>query len=105
MYDVGREGLSALDVSRFPIHNGDIVLFSFGEKDCRCLIHQFRENWRQAIDEMVERYFSLIRTNVSKFSDLNVLVYNVRVCAGVRFGIRDSVLVSFQCLLLANRFA
>ena len=77
MYDVGREGLSALDVSRFPIHNGDIVLFSFGEKDCRCLIHQFRENWKQAIDEMVERYFSLIRTNVSKFSDLNVLVYNV----------------------------
>ena len=48
MYEIGREWLSGLDVSRFPIHNGDVVLFSFGENDCRCLIHQFRENWKQA---------------------------------------------------------
>ena len=40
-FTIGRDRLVRLDIRKFPVAEGDTVIFSFGEIDCRCHIHKY----------------------------------------------------------------
>lgn len=81
-YSFGRETLGRCDIRKYNIHNGDTIVFSFGELDCRCHVHKYvnaTTTYQQVIDPIVENYFKAIKLNVdvSKIKLKNVCVYNI----------------------------
>lgn len=80
-YSVGRDGLDRLDIRQYAIDDGDTVVFSFGEIDCRCHIHRYVAaggSISAVIDPIVARYFETIALNVRALGKLiRVGVYNV----------------------------
>jgi hypothetical protein len=85
-YSVGRDGLPLKSnynpqLNRpFNINNGDTVIFSFGEIDCRCHVHKYiteEKTYKDIIDEIVDKYFVSIQNAVNEFEQLKAVVYNV----------------------------
>jgi len=79
-YSFGRDKKDLLDIKKFNVQDGDIVIFSFGEIDCRCHIHKYitlTNPYTNIIDDIVNNYFEAIKENVSQFKDLKVCVFNV----------------------------
>jgi hypothetical protein len=77
-YSIGRDGIIIKD--NYGINNNDIVIFCFGEIDCRCHIHKHineSNSYTQIIDSIVEKYFEKIKIAVSDFENLKVCIYNV----------------------------
>ena len=76
-FSIGRDKLDILDIRNYNIKNGDIVIFSFGEIDCRAHIHKHLP-YEESINGIVERYFETIKLNID-VSGLNIktCVYNV----------------------------
>ena len=51
MYRVGTEP-SLIKLTKFKVKNGDIVIFCFGEIDCRCHVWKYRsEGFKNVIDD------------------------------------------------------
>lgn len=74
MHRVGRDQI-------IPNFNGavytsdDILIFGFGEVDCRCHISRqisAGRNEQEIMNELVQKYFDCIRNNVSKFKAIVV---------------------------------
>ncbi|MBT4127892.1 MAG: hypothetical protein HOE32_04475 [Nitrospina sp.] len=63
--------------SHNTVSEGDIVVFCFGEIDCRCHVGKYSPNWKPVIDTLVENYFEAIRINAEQYKDLTITVYNV----------------------------
>jgi len=77
-HSFGRDKLSLLNIRNYGVQEGDSVLFSFGEIDCRCHVHKYiteTRSYRDVIDELVRNYFVAIDENVKQYSKLNVFVY------------------------------
>jgi hypothetical protein len=79
----GFSQLAVLDISQFNVSDGDIVCFSFGEIDVR-RIDDIKDDRLGFIDGVVDRYFEAIKLNVSKFSDLKVIVQCVTPTARIQ---------------------
>lgn len=80
-YNIGMEGLKRLDIRKLPIGNEDILIFCYGEIDCRCHIKKHitsKVSYQKIIDVIIYRYFKVIKLNI-KLSRLNlkVCVYNL----------------------------
>jgi hypothetical protein len=72
--------LKRLNLKSYPIKSGDIVVFCFGEIDCRCNIakHVTSENtYQNIIDTMVDKYLKSVKLNVSQFDSIITMIYNV----------------------------
>ena len=74
MYSIGRDKLKILDISDdvYDIKDGDSVLFSFGEVDCRNHIGKHVseiKSYQNIIDDLVENYLKVIDMNIKKVSD------------------------------------
>jgi lysophospholipase L1-like esterase len=96
-YSIGRDGIDKFNIKDLsvtdlnvpithnectidPVKDGDIVLFSAGEIDCRCHIDKYITNensYENIINNMIEKYFDLIQENIKQYNDLTVLIYNV----------------------------
>jgi hypothetical protein len=79
-YSFGRDKLNLLNIKLYNVKEGDFVLFSFGEIDCRAQIYKYVNNdntYEKIIDEMVENYFEAIEQNVKIFTNITTLVYNI----------------------------
>lgn len=81
-YSVGRDKLNRLDIRKFDdIKDNDILIFSFGEIDCRCNIkkHTNEENYKENIDNIVINYVETIKLNVnlSKKHIKKICIYNI----------------------------
>lgn len=72
-YSFGRDKIQVVK----NVKENDIVLFCFGEIDCRCHINKYEPNWKESIDNLIESYFVNINLNVSKYKNLKVSVFNV----------------------------
>ena len=80
MYSFGRLGLNLLNIKNYNVNENDIVIFCFGEIDCRNHIHKHittENNYESIIDNLVISYFNAINENVKLFKKINVCVYNV----------------------------
>jgi hypothetical protein len=77
-FSIGRDGISIKD--GFNVTDGDMVVFCFGEIDCRCHIYKYiteDNDYKHIIDSIVESYFVEIKKAVSSYSNLKTAVYNV----------------------------
>jgi hypothetical protein len=79
-YTYGIEKTAIIDFKNTDpkIEDGDIVILSLGEIDCRCHIHNFIQNnlYQNIIDEIVHNYFEAIKEN-SEDMNIKIAVYNV----------------------------
>ena len=77
-FSIGRDGI---DIRKgYNVNNGDTVIFSFGEIDCRCHIHKHvteTNNYTRIIDSIVNNYFTQIKKAVDTFDKLRTVIYNV----------------------------
>lgn len=81
-YSVGRDKLNRLDIRKFDdIKDNDILIFSFGEIDCRCNIkkHTNEKNYKENIQNTVINYLETIKMNLnlSKNTFKKICIYNV----------------------------
>lgn len=74
MYSIGRDGF---DISNYGINEQDIIIFCFGEIDCRRHVYKYKENYKQNIDMMVANYFKMIDSNKERFPNIRICIYNV----------------------------
>tara|TARA_R100001163_G_scaffold65473_2_gene62767 strand:+ start:17757 stop:18380 length:624 start_codon:yes stop_codon:yes gene_type:complete len=91
MYSVGRDKLKILDISdpEYNIKDGDLVLFSFGEVDCRNHIAKhvnMERPYKKIIENLVKNYLDVIAMNIKKLSDKKinlrkVFIYNIIPCS------------------------
>ena len=81
-YSFGIKKLDRCDIRNFYFKDGDTIIFSFGEIDCRCHVHKHitqSKTYQDVIDDIVNNYIEAIELNisVSKINFKNVSVYNV----------------------------
>ena len=80
MHRVGRDGVAFLDLAALRVENC-IVVFNFGEVDCRCHIgRQVREKKRclvEVINTLVENYISFIEFTQRKSNHVVCVVLSV----------------------------
>lgn len=77
-FSIGRDGINIKD--GYNVSNGDIVIFCFGEIDCRCHIHKHITedvNYKKIIDSIVNNYFIQIKNAIDIFDNLKTVIYNV----------------------------
>ena len=77
-FSIGLDGINIKD--GYNVNNGDTVIFSFGEIDCRCHIHKhitISNDFKQIIDTIVNNYFIQIQNAVNTFDNLITVIYNV----------------------------
>jgi hypothetical protein len=77
-FSIGRDGINIAD--GYDVTNGDIVIFSFGEIDCRCHIHKHiteSKDYKEIIDTIINNYFIQIKNATDKFHNLQTVIYNV----------------------------
>jgi hypothetical protein len=81
-HSFGRDKLYCCDIRNCNLKDGDTIIFSFGEIDCRCHIHKHineTTTYQAIINDIVENYFEAIKLNItnSQVKLKNVCVYNV----------------------------
>ena len=74
-YSIGRDGI---DIKNSGVVDNDIVVFCFGEIDCRCHIHKHigKKSYKEIIDAIVEKYFIALKKSIESLT-LTTYVYNV----------------------------
>lgn len=80
-YSVGRDQLQRLDISKYKVKDEDVLIFCFGEIDCRCHIYKHitkERTYQRIIKEIVSNYAKTIRINLKNIKDKNQ-VENLKV--------------------------
>jgi len=80
MYTFGRLGLKLLNIREYGVNENDIVIFCFGEIDCRNHVHKHmskKKTYKDVIDELVINYFHSINKNKILYNNIKICVYNV----------------------------
>uniref|UniRef100_A0A6C0BCB1 SGNH hydrolase-type esterase domain-containing protein n=1 Tax=viral metagenome TaxID=1070528 RepID=A0A6C0BCB1_9ZZZZ len=74
-YSIGRDGIS---IRGSGVVNNDIIIFCFGEIDCRCHIHKHigKKSYKEIIDDIVEKYFIALKKCIESLT-VTTCVYNV----------------------------
>jgi len=58
------------------VKDNDVVIFCFGEIDCRCHINKYEPNWKESIEDVANSYITNIKRNVSN-RNIKTCIYNV----------------------------
>ena len=58
-YSFGRDKIQVVK----GVNENDIILFCFGEIDCRCHINKYEPDWKLSIDNLIDTYFDTIKLN------------------------------------------
>lgn len=81
MYTFGRLGLKLLNIRKYGVKENDIVIFCFGEIDCRNHVDKHvseKKPYKNVIDELVINYFDSINKNKILYkNNIKICVYNV----------------------------
>ncbi len=81
-YTFGKHPFAKCDLNRYQIFDNHVVVFCFGEIDCRCHIYKHvseSRTYQSIIDDIVKNYFTAIQAHVQKTiaKNLTICVYNV----------------------------
>lgn len=80
MYTFGKLGKELLDIKNHGVNENDIVIFCFGEIDCRNHVHKHITNefsYKDVINGIVFDYFNAIKQNVEQYNNIRTCVYNI----------------------------
>lgn len=72
-FSFGRDKMQVVN----NVNSGDVVIFCFGEIDCRCHINKYEPNWKESIDALVQSYVENVHRNVMDIDGLITCIYNV----------------------------
>jgi hypothetical protein len=81
-YSFGKKRLELFDIRSFGMSDGDTLVFSFGEIDCRCHVYKHLTEtvtYDVVIDEIINNYFETIKlhVNAAQIHFKNICVYNI----------------------------
>ena len=79
-YTFGNLKLEILNIKNYDVKENDIVIFCFGEIDCRAHIYKLvNENtsYEQIIDSITYNYFEAVKKNVEQYKNIKTIIYNV----------------------------
>lgn len=80
-YSFGIGKLNRVNIKNYSdIEDGDIVIFCFGEIDCRCHINRFitpENDYTKIIDELIKNYVDAVKENINQFTNLTTCLYNI----------------------------
>ena len=84
-HSIATENVARLNLRQWDddIHDGDTVIFCFGEIDCRCHVYKQvvaqHRSYRDILDELCEGYLDALTTicRESGKKDLQIVVYNI----------------------------
>lgn len=77
MYRVGRDKLKCIDFIASGIKNNDVVIYQFGEVDCRCHIGKQILLGREldvVISELVNYYIESIKINLLNYTKIKIII-------------------------------
>jgi hypothetical protein len=77
MHRVGRDKLNFINFINYNINNNDIIIYQFGEVDCRCHIARqllLQREFEEIINELVNNYIDSIKLNKQKFNNLKIII-------------------------------
>ena len=80
MYTFGKSGYNVLNIKNYDVCENDIVIFCFGEIDCRNHVHKHitdEYSYKDIINDIVYNYFNAIKQNVEQYKNIKTCVYNV----------------------------
>ena len=80
MYTFGKFGFDVLNIKNYGVSENDVVIFCFGEIDCRNHVHKHitdEYSYKEIINSIVENYFIAIKQNVEQYKNIKTCVYNV----------------------------
>jgi lysophospholipase L1-like esterase len=81
MHRIGRDGLTALDITKHGVNSGDAVIFAFGEIDVRCHIGKQRDLKNRDLDEIIHtlatNYLKTIAQNCAAILHITPIVYSI----------------------------
>ena len=80
MYTFGKLKFNVLNIKNYDVCENDIVVFCFGEIDCRYHVHKHITNehsYIEIIDDITDNYFNAIKQNVEQYNNIKTCVYNV----------------------------
>lgn len=93
MYTFGRLGLNLLNIKNSGVKENDIVIFCFGEIDCRNHVHKHISknlSYKDIINNLSISYFESIKKNISQYKNIKTCVYNIVPPVKYRDGITNS---------------
>jgi hypothetical protein len=73
MHRVGRDKTKFIDFKYYDIHENDIVIYQFGEVDCRCHIGKqllLGNHIDTIINELIHNYFESIKINIQNMKNI-----------------------------------
>jgi len=81
-YTFGRADFSRFDINMFNIQEEDILIFSYGEIDCRAYVHKYVNNvksYKDIIKIVVNDYLSAIKRELNKLNSKpkKLCVFNI----------------------------
>lgn len=86
MYSFGANGEIVVDSKK--LSTGDVVIFCFGEIDCRCHIHKFvnleKNNINEVIENVVSLYIQTVDKNMNTYRNMNVATFIYSVPPPIR---------------------
>lgn len=77
MHRVGRDKLNFINFRSHNISNNDIIIYQFGEIDCRCHIGRqllFGRQLNTIIDELINNYIDSIKINCSMYNNIKIII-------------------------------
>lgn len=77
MHRVGRDSTALINFSSHFVNNNDIIVYQFGEVDCRCHIGKqllLGRGLNDIIDELVGKYIESINKNKRAYTHLKIIV-------------------------------
>jgi hypothetical protein len=80
MYTFGRLGKELLNIKNYGVSENNIVIFCFGEIDCRNHVHKHitaNFSYKDIINSIVINYFNAIKINIEQYNNIKTCVYNV----------------------------
>lgn len=80
-YSFGEENLKKCDIRDFGLKENDVIIFCFGEIDCRCHVNKHvteNTSYESIIDNIIDNYIKSIKINLEAIQiKIKVCVYNV----------------------------
>ncbi len=80
MHRVGRDKKKFINFNSYSINDNDIIIYQFGEVDCRCHIGKqllLNRNLEEVINELVINYIDSIKINMDGYNNLKIIICNV----------------------------
>ena len=80
LYRVGRDKLNFINFKNFNIKSNDIVIYQFGEVDCRCHIGKqvsLHRNLNDIINKLVNNYIESIIINLQNYNNIKIIICSI----------------------------